>query len=599
MLQRWWIVSTSLLIACGGNKPKPEPLKPTPEAEAKPVDVAEAPKPPPPDTAHAQPPAPPPPADHAPEWRPPDWKQVGVGQRISFGTDVIDQDADETSVSLAKAPKTAKFDAITQTVTWTPAKDELGKQDFQIAIAQPNKPVVTRDFSIEVVKDKVPAPVAEEKDAVTETLLMIRQPGRLAQINKDWPLDKLLLVAAQGFRWQFSEENRGKLDGKPLSKAKMFEQFLATLAIGQNNPRLDPKSKEFDKKAFGDPASWKIVAFRPRIDRQWAELRVVYQAMNAPEPMFAMWRIRPTVEYVPALPRPEPEHEHNNKVWLAMVAKYLMKDGGPNEAFLKDQAANGKAVAGLMNELMTYDASKDAPYKRGFAIGIAVEGRMGGGSARNADGTYKSGDGWGWSIMKPFQTQDAKTQAWTNPTIPGFETDAKPSPDGKRWDPKCSARFTKGHPKLMPGYETLCRPTLGFVDLPDVDPASGKIVNSRREASNLFLDYKQKWVVENFPLDDPKRDMAEENGMTCSQCHVRNFGMHDWNDPGATDPKATPKQPHNHALPTLNFQIIPTTHWEEFTLEFLKHQECRAIENYAQYLGPDSAKGLHCQLKSK
>ena len=79
--------------------------------------------------------------------------------------------------------------------------------------------------------------------------------------------------------------------------------------------------------------SWKLVAFRPRIDKQWTELRVVYQAMNAPEPVFAMFRLRPVVEYVPALPRPDEERDANNKLFLGMVAKHLMKDGGVNPKF--------------------------------------------------------------------------------------------------------------------------------------------------------------------------------------------------------------------------------------------------------------------------
>ena len=35
---------------------------------------------------------------------------------------------------------------------------------------------------------------------------------------------------------------------------------------------------------------------------------------------------------------------------------------------------------------------------------------MGGGSARMTDGSYKSGDGWGWSAQKPFQTPEGSTQ---------------------------------------------------------------------------------------------------------------------------------------------------------------------------------------------
>lgn len=584
------------LVACGAGKTAPIKPAPPPSPDAAVVTPDAAPPAPPVDAA------PPvvevkPPVDSPPEWFAPVWKKVGVGQKIAFGIEAIDQDLDETVVTLTKAPKSAKYDPVTLTVSWTPTKADLGKQDFEVSIATVGKEYkLTKAFSIEVTKAKQPAPVAEEKDAVTETLLMIRQPGRLAQVNKDWPLDKLLLTAANGFRWQFKEENRAKLDNKPLDKKKLFEQFLGNLAVAQNNPRLDPKSPKFDKAAFGNPASWKIVAFRPRIDRQWTELRVVYKAMNAPEPMFGMWRIRPVVEYVPSLPRPEEEHAYNNKTFLGMVAKHLMKDGGPNEAFLKDQAANGKAVSALMTELLTHDDSKNGNYKRGFAIGIAMEGRMGGGSARNADGTYKSGDGWGWSIMKPFQTQDAKTQAYVSPTIPGFWTLAVPSADGKRWEPKCSPRFTKGDPNAAPGFEVLCRPTLGFVDLPDTTP-EGKITNSRREATNLFIEHKLKAMTEHMPLQDPRRDVGEENGMTCSQCHIRNFGMHDYADLAATDPSQGTPKTLNHKITTLNFQIIPDTHWEEFTLEFLKHQECRAKENFEAALGAASHKGLTCKLK--
>ena len=151
-------------------------------------------------------------------------------------------------------------------------------------------------------------------------------------------------------------------------------------------------------------------------------------AMNAPEPVFAMFRLRPVVEYVPALPRPQEELEANNKLFLGMVAKHLMKDGGVNPKFVKDEAAHGKAVAALMTELMTFDDTKTKPYLHGFEIGIALEARMGGGSARSDDGSYKSGDGWGWSAQKPFQTSDGAGQAYVNVTIPGFWTETVPSP---------------------------------------------------------------------------------------------------------------------------------------------------------------------------
>jgi len=149
----------------------------------------------------------------------------------------------------------------------------------------------------------------------------------------------------------------------------------------------------------------------------------------------------------------------------------------------------------------------------------------------------------------------------------------------------------------VPGYEILCRKTMGFVDLPDTK--DGKIINSRRDANNLFFEHKKKWMVEGFPLEDGRRDLGEENGMTCSQCHIRNFGMHDYGDPANVDPtKGTPKAP-NKPLRTLNFQIIPAGTWEAFTIDFLHHQECRGKTHFEKYLGADAAKGLTCPLAAK
>ena len=42
--------------------------------------------------------------------------------------------------------------------------------------------------------------------------------------------------------------------------------------------RLDPDAPTFDKATFGDPADWKLVVIRPRIDKKFHELRLVYQA---------------------------------------------------------------------------------------------------------------------------------------------------------------------------------------------------------------------------------------------------------------------------------------------------------------------------------
>ena len=126
-----------------------------------------------------------------------------------------------------------------------------------------------------------------------ETLLLIRQPGRLAQVNKDWPLDKLLAVGAETFKLQIPEDKRAQAQGARSTARPRTTQMLTGLAQTHQNPRLDPTSPQFDKAVFGAAADWKIVAVRPRIDKAWTELRVVYQAVNATEPVFAMFRLRP------------------------------------------------------------------------------------------------------------------------------------------------------------------------------------------------------------------------------------------------------------------------------------------------------------------
>ena len=530
--------------------------------------------------------------DSEPEFFPPAWKAVGVGQKVSFQTSTIDQDLDETRVTVDKMPASATFDAITQTVRWTPTKADKPQATFSFLIEQPGRGKhTTAGFTVEVT-DKVQPPIhAEDQSPIVETILMIHDAKRLAQVNKDWPLEKLLEVGADAFKLQTAPDKRGALT-QHLDGKTSFQQLLTQLAITQNNPRLDPRSPSFDKASFGDPATWKIVAFRPRIDRQWTELRVVYKAGSAVEPVYAMFRLRPVVEYVPALPRPDEERIANNKLFLELVAKHLMKDGGPNPKFTGDVVAHGKAVSALMTELMAFDDTKTAPYLHGFMIGIAAEARMGGGSARNDDGSYKSGDGWAWSALKPFQTALGSGQAYVNVAIPGFWTEAVASKDGKAWVAKCAQKFDPNDPKHDPGYEVLCRKTMGLVDLPamkDGHPSNGKI-----DANNLYVEHKLHWASAHLPLEDSRRDSGEENGMTCSQCHIRNFGMHDWHDPAATDPSAGVPKALNHKLATLDFQIIPASHWSAFTLEFLQHQECRAKQNYDQYAG--GAKGLTCPL---
>jgi hypothetical protein len=167
--------------ACGGGKPTPQPT-PTFPTQPTPAPVPTASPTPTPT------PTPGPAQDVSftvddksePEFFAPPWKKVAVGQTISFSTAVIDQDLDETAVTVTKMPATAKFDAVTQTVTWTPGKDEVTKKgyapQFTIAIDQPARSKkLEKSFGIDVVNGKAIAePAAPTQTAVIETLLLIR-----------------------------------------------------------------------------------------------------------------------------------------------------------------------------------------------------------------------------------------------------------------------------------------------------------------------------------------------------------------------------------------------------------------------------------------
>src|SRR4051794_12375201 len=109
------------------------------------------------------------------------------------------------------------------------------------------------------------------------------------------------------------------------------------MAAIHKNPRLDPAAKEFDKKAFGDPKSWQLVDVRPRIDKKFHELRLVYRAPRAPEPVFAMFRVRPVLA-LPVLP-PEAKPA-NNKIVAELFWKHLLTaDGEVNPKLAKDRRA--------------------------------------------------------------------------------------------------------------------------------------------------------------------------------------------------------------------------------------------------------------------
>lgn len=565
---------STVASACGGGKHTTTPPPPPPAPDAAVAEVA------------PEPPAPPPRRDNrAPETFAPPWKQVGVGQTVSFGVAAIDQDLDDVRVEVISMPRSARFDAITQTVTWTPTKAELGKATFTLAVSEltgpdAGSPPHTVNWDLIVAKKKQPVPTAPWAGDENELLFTIREPKRLAATAKAYPFAALLTWSAESMRAPLAPEAAAKLPA--LDSALLYKQFLKNLAATHDNPRLDPDAAAFDP-GFADPASWRLIAVRPRLDKKFHELRLVYQATGVAEPAFAMFRVR-AVEDLPTLP-PEAKGE-NNKVMAELFWRSFLTDAGKvNPKFRKDAKAHGEAVASFVRGVLTYQGA--APWARSGFIALPTEARLGGGSARNPDGTYASGDGWAWSVQKPMVAADGATQSYVNIGIPGFWTQVAASPDKSAWVGTCASTFHPDDPKHRPGYEVLCRKAQGFVDLPD--ESGKKVTSAKLDAVNRFRDHKLGPAVASLALDDGRRDHGEENGMTCAQCHIRNFGVRDYGDAATASPAGGVPTVGNHPIATLNFQIVPTHRWEAYTLEFMADQACKVRGFLAAELGKEPA----------
>jgi hypothetical protein len=521
-----------------------------------------------------------------PEFFLPPHRAVGRGQKVSFGLAAIDPEMDTVRVDLIEKPASASYDPYTLTVTWTPTARDAPAGHFTAKVTETQRDggkvrTYLHPFSIPVTRGRQPEPRARALAPVVETLITVHDPARLTEVNKKFPFDLMLERGALMLQKDLPADQQAKL-GTPDRRA-LYQSFLKELAWLHDNPRLDPDSKEFDRASFGDPKSWKVITVRPRLDKKWQEVRVVYQAANAPEPVFAMFRFRPTTD-----PAPPEAREVNNKVFSQSVYDAFFDQDGRLEAKLADDpSAHARALATWLEGVLSYKDPEQG-WARASFLALPTEARMGGGSTRGPDGAYASGDGWAWSVLKPLPAGDGSSQAYQSMPIPGFWTAMQPA--GDTWKPVCAPRFDPHDAGHAPGYGVLCRAELGLVDLPELD--DGKVAKSKRDAHNLFVEHKLEHSVAGLPLRDPRRDLGEENGMTCSQCHTRDFGVRDYYLD--LDPKNGAPGVANPAIPTTNFIIVPTTGWEPYTIQFQQDQECKARKAMKELLGKETS--LTCPL---
>ena len=531
-----------------------------------------------------------PPDDHVvagnqpPEIEPPPVHRAAPGQVVSFGLNVVDAESDTVITELVEKPASAQLDPLTLTVTWRPSFEDAPAARFRVKLTEiarqgGAKRSFFHDFAIAVDARSRDLPVAPTLGDVVEVLLTIHDPERLAQVNREWPLAKMLELAQRIAVTDLGDRAQGI---GTADAARLYRDLLGALAVRHKNPRLGPDDPAFDRRAFGDPSGWHIVAIRPRIDRREQELRIIYKDDAAAEPAYLMFRFRLARDR-PDLP---PEAlELANAELTRLVYEAFFTGGRLSPHLVSDKRAHARAVATLVDKVLGYRSDR-SPLLGTELVAIGHDGRLGGGSARNERGGYASGDGWAWAVLKAKPIDGGggvQRIGIVSVPIRGFTTAIRPSETMTSWISVCAPRFDPDNPDHAPGLDVLCRKTLGLTDLPFVGPA-GRVVSSPVDATNLFTDFKLGDEVATVDLDDPRRDVFDDAGMTCSQCHTRAFGVGDPRDAAIRSPSVGRLPAASPRLGTTFFNLIPDEAWRPFMADFQELQECQLREVFARYL---------------
>jgi hypothetical protein len=519
------------------------------------------------------------PPNHAPELKLPPYTQVGLGQTIGFGIEVIDEESDAIRVELEEKPASATYDPRTLTVVWRAAAEDQPAGRFQIRVTEAQREggarrVFRHSFSIPVVEDFQPRPVAQPLDPFTELVLTVHDLERLARVQEAWPLPRVLALAAE-----LEARKQGK--AIPIDGEALYRSMLVGLAEAHGNPRVNPGSKAFEAEVWATSESWRIMAVRFRLDKHWQELRLVYKNFRSHEGVYVMprWRVvadGPEVD--------EADRVYNNQAISRLVLdRFFGADGRLREDLWRDEAAHGRAVAEAVTAILQHPVGQAARHAGATFLALPTEARLGGGSLRDDLGQYQSGDGWAWTVMQPKLAGDA--MAFVNIPIKGFATAFAEDPASHGWKPVCAKGFDPRDPGHVPGLEMLCRVKEGLVDLPFWP--GGKLQSAAIDAVSLHVEHKRGAAIQELPLRDPRRDLAEENGMTCAECHTRAFGVRDLYDPAVTDARRGAPRAANPAQDRSFFVLAPGERWQPYMIDFQRRQTCLARDAFKAALGVD------------
>ena len=500
------------------------------------------------------------PATPAPVNRPPvietlpftDWQ---VGKQLHFGIHALDPDDDGVRIEVLQKPLSATYNELTQTVSWKPTAKDGSEGRFRVRVTEVRLdrgvPVadapprfVTREFAIRLTKGAL-APQPQVKSAITETLITIRDPDRLAEARKKYSLAKVLdLIGQLEIKRETLAGRDAKLYGNPKAQVQL-DLILKLMARLNKNPTLDPDSDKYNPE-WGKFASWQLVTVRPRMNKARHELRLVYRNMTAPETAYIMFRVALASDMpdVPLDVRAE-----SNVAFTGLLYDSFFVGETLDPKLVTDKKAYGRALVGFLDKFFSYD---DAAHKRLYPqmLALPISGRLGAGSVTDGAGKYLWGNGWSWITFKNTWggEQDGKKMGtYFAPPIKGFTGDVVS--EGNKWVSKCIAELPADY----------CRVAEGFSNIPQDPPkkgADGILMGVLADAQQINPTYKAL-LSKRTRLDDATRRNFEENGMSCAQCHVRAFDEGDVLDPGIWDPSKKTRPTLARPLPQTFFVLVP------------------------------------------
>jgi hypothetical protein len=511
-----------------------------------------------------------------PEMVPVRIKRAGLGQRIHFGLDAIDEESDDIRVELLQKPASARFNERTLTVDWTPQATDDPKGMFIVRLTEfpldKSRPTrsLTKTFNIPVEAKPVELFQLPVAPLEVETLVSVIDPARLVAANERWSVVKIFdRIAAIEASKQLKPDN----NVQPTGGEALFRDALKNLALLHRNEEIDPDSPKFNPEWKAE--NWRLVAVRPRLNKKTFELRLVYFNVVAPEPVYLMPRLR-IVRGADAK-RPDELRQKNNREFARLFHQAFF-DGENLKPFVAtDKKKYGEALADFIASVVTYSDPNDPLMQANFAA-LPHDARLGGDNRYDEKGRYLTGDGWALGVMKvaPVERNGKKVLAFVSPFIDGFATSIKPNADGTAYKPVPAPRFNADSKDFMSGWDKLVdEDDHGNVAIPDVG-ADGSVKASNIDSASFARDYKLKFMVAETPLRDPRRRLFEERGMTCIQCHVRNFDEGDYLSP-VNDPKQAAKTGAVREIERVFFVIVPTL--GEGRSEYIRREEEEQVGN--------------------